>query len=372
MPVVDSGAPRRRCRTAARSSWSCWVSSGLSVKSSAATYGERTSRYSQNPLPHLHSAKLGATEQRWVAELTAYDFSVKYRRAKENRNADAMSRNPIRMPDPENHETQWAAVTCVQPTTEAPKLPVTASTTIANQQILPDQDTDIRRLQDEDQDLSAVRRIVERGSPPTVQERMGLSQFGQRLLRHLPRLRISDSLLCRVIQRPAGEIQQVILPPSVRQQAMQLGHELRGHQGPESTLAQVHERCFWPGMSADVLNHCRSCQQCQVVKAPTSGVHHSPGHLAAHAPLEIVAIDFTRYEDVLVITDVFTKWVVAVPVRDQSAETVLCVLIDEGILNFGVTTQLAELPSDQGRNFESRLVGHHYGIHKSRNPPPPP
>ena len=103
MPVVDSGALRRGCRNTARSSWSCWVSSGLSVKSSAATYGERTSWYSQttNPLRHLHSAKLGATEQRWVAELTAYNFSVKYRPAKENRNADALSRHPVRMPVPE-------------------------------------------------------------------------------------------------------------------------------------------------------------------------------------------------------------------------------------------------------------------------------
>ena len=116
-----------------------------------------------NPLRHLPSAKLGATEQRLVAELAAYNFSVKYRPAKENKNADALSRHPVRMPDPEDPETQWAAVTCVQPTTEVPRLPVTASATIANQQVLPDQDADIRRLQDEDKDLSAVRGIVDAG-----------------------------------------------------------------------------------------------------------------------------------------------------------------------------------------------------------------
>ena len=75
------------------------------------------------------------------------------------------------------------------------------------------------------------------------------------------------------------------------------------------------------------------------------------------------------YEDVLVITDVFTKWVIAVPVKDQSAETAVCVLIDEWILNFGAPMQLH---SDQGRNFESHLVGllcHHYGLRKSRTTP---
>ena len=106
------------------------------------------------------------------------------------------------------------------------------------------------------------------------------------------------------------------------------------------------------------VNHCRSCHRCQLAKAPTSGVQHPPGHLVAHTHLEIVTIDFTRlemsrdgYEYVLVITDVFTKWVVAVPVKDQSAETVVRVPIDEWILNFGAPTQLH---SDQGRNFESR------------------
>ena len=49
--VVDSGAMRRVCKATLRSSWSCWVSRGLSVKSSAATYGERTSRYSQTTTP---------------------------------------------------------------------------------------------------------------------------------------------------------------------------------------------------------------------------------------------------------------------------------------------------------------------------------
>ena len=59
-----------------------------------------------NPLQHLHSAKLGAAKQRWVAELAAYSFSVKYRPAKENKNADALLRHPVRMPDPEDPETQ--------------------------------------------------------------------------------------------------------------------------------------------------------------------------------------------------------------------------------------------------------------------------
>lgn len=43
---------------------------------------------------HLQSARLGATEQHWVAQLASFDFEVKYRAGKENTNDDALSRFP--------------------------------------------------------------------------------------------------------------------------------------------------------------------------------------------------------------------------------------------------------------------------------------
>ncbi|KAK7886939.1 hypothetical protein WMY93_026560 [Mugilogobius chulae] len=45
-----------------------------------------------NPLSHLATAKLGATEQRWVSELAMFDLTLKYRPGSQNANADALSR----------------------------------------------------------------------------------------------------------------------------------------------------------------------------------------------------------------------------------------------------------------------------------------
>lgn len=45
-----------------------------------------------NPLSHLSSAKLGAVEHRWAAQLASFDFELKYRSGRLNRNADALSR----------------------------------------------------------------------------------------------------------------------------------------------------------------------------------------------------------------------------------------------------------------------------------------
>lgn len=48
-----------------------------------------------NPLIHLHTAKLGAVEQRWVAQLANYDYQMRYRPGREHTNADVLSRLPV-------------------------------------------------------------------------------------------------------------------------------------------------------------------------------------------------------------------------------------------------------------------------------------
>ena len=104
--------------------------------------------------------------------------------------------------------------------------------------------------------------------------------------------------------------------------------------------------------------------------------HGVMGHLLASRPNEILAIDYTSLEpaqngveNVLVLTDVFSKYTMAVPTRDQHAATVARVLVSEWFYKFGVP---ARLHSDQGRNFESSLIQQSCnldGIVKSRTTP---
>lgn len=44
-----------------------------------------------NPLSHLATAKLGATEQHWAAQLACFDFDIKYRPGRNNKNTHALS-----------------------------------------------------------------------------------------------------------------------------------------------------------------------------------------------------------------------------------------------------------------------------------------
>lgn len=99
-------------------------------------------------------------------------------------------------------------------------------------------------------------------------------------------------------------------------------------------------------------------------------------HLMVSRPNEILAMDFTALEpthtgieNVLVMTEVFSKYTLAIPTHDQQALTVAQVLVTKWFCKFGVP---ARIHSDQGRNFESCLIQQLcslYGIEKSRTTP---
>ena len=97
------------------------------------------------------------------------------------------------------------------------------------------------------------------------------------------------------------------------------------------------------------------------------------GRITASRPLEILAMDFTILEkatdgreNVLVLTDIFSKFTVAIATKDQKAETVARVLVQEWFSRYGVPVRLH---SDRGSSFESGVFAalcKIYGIKKSR------
>ncbi|CAI5665466.1 unnamed protein product [Oreochromis niloticus] len=81
----------------------------------------------------------------------------------------------------------------------------------------------------------------------------------------------------------------------------------------------------------------------------------------------VISAQGNRY--VLVAMDYFTKWPEAYAVPDQSASTTAEKLVEEMFTRFGVP---AELHSDQGRNFESKVFGEicrRLGVEKTRTTP---
>lgn len=237
---------------------------------------------------------------------------------------------------------------------------------------------DIQTLQQADPLLKEVRPFWIRALRPTYAERKGLSANALVLLGQWNRLVEKEGVLYRQISRPDGaeEVLQVLLPAALKEEVLTQAHQDHGHQGIERTLAVLRERCYWPRMSSEVADWCRSCARCQVAKDCQPTMRTYMGHLLAARPNETLAIDFTLLEpahdgreNVLVLTDVFSKYTLAFPTRDQRAPTVAQVLVTEWFSKFGVP---ARIHSDQGRNFESSLIQQLcqlYGIVKTRTTP---
>ncbi len=89
-------------------------------------------------------------------------------------------------------------------------------------------------------------------------------------------------------------------------------------------------------------------------------------NITTSRPLELVCMDFLSLEpdrsnikDILVITDHFTRYAVAIPTRNQKAQTVAKCLWDNFLVHYGFPEKLL---SDQGPDFESKLIKELCGI----------
>ena len=106
----------------------------------------------------------------------------------------------------------------------------------------------------------------------------------------------------------------------------------------------------------------RGCQHCKVFEGVVVKALLCPTQ--AYAPLELVHVDFTSIEttvelnkllsvkNVLVLTDHFTRYMMAFVTKDQKAKTVMLILYEQFISVFGAQVKLL---SDCGANFTSTL-----------------
>lgn len=122
----------------------------------------------------------------------------------------------------------------------------------------------------------------------------------------------------------------------------------------------------------EIKEYCKNCERCCVAKSENQQIRPAMNHLLANRPLQILAIDFTVLEpskgkeNVLVMTDVFTKFTQAVATRDQKVSTVALCLIQQWFHHYCVPDRIH---SDQGRNFEWDIIKQLckiYDIQKSR------
>ena len=323
-----------------------------------------------NPLVHLQTAKLGAVEQRWVAQLANFDYTIQYRPGKDNTNADVLSRFPAVSTGPDQagmKPEEERLVRVVEATPIPHDLPASWGWDPERW----------RRVQAEDPALCKVKEYLERGRLPSAPERQSLALPVKRLLSHWRRLELRDGVVCRNVQdsQTFETLKQIVIHAAQAQPLWEAYHQQAGHPGLERSLSLMKRNFYWPRMEETVHAWIQACPRCVLHKARPQG--KAPlVPLISKAPMHIIAIDFLtlgrptdRYQNILVMTDLFSKFAWAVPTPDQTALTTARALWTHVIQPFGCPEVFH---SDQGPNFESRLIKELcqiYGCRKSRTTP---
>ena len=168
------------------------------------------------------------------------------------------------------------------------------------------------------------------------------------------------------------------IPKTLQVTAIKMLHTLHGHIGIQKTVNLGRQKYCFPGMYALTKRLIVSCEDCQ--KANASGhLLQSPRHLYEMAPRVFgrIHIDmlgkFTLSERnmlyLIVIVDSTSNFVVAIPVRNITTETVVRALHTHFFSVFGIPQKIV---SDNGSQFLSALwkqIGKLYNIKMSRISP---
>ena len=187
----------------------------------------------------------------------------------------------------------------------------------------------------------------------------------QFLLRHGVLLRRAKEIERFAKRPPIGEptVTQLCVPKQLRRAILYHCHgsPLAGHNGAKRTFTKLQQTFWWKGYEQDCSAWVRSCFLCQRRKTPQPKRQGLTGSLAAQSPFDTVGFDIVGpfpvdkhgHKYVLTAVDHFTRFPIAVPLRNREHATVAHALHRHLICIYGPPRRLL---SDCEQSFVSEVT----------------
>ena len=234
----------------------------------------------------------------------------------------------------------------------------------------------IREHQENDPDISEAITWVENGQRPPWQAVLAKSPMLRSLWRQFDSLVLRDAVLCRIFHSNNGTAKyyQTVMPRTLRLALLELIHaDAAAHLKLATSLAHLQRRAWWLEWRRDMAIFIQNCGKCEAYHRGPPPKQAFLRPMPMGAPSQRWSIDLVGpfamsngYKFVFTAIDVFTKFVVAVPIRNKEAQTVAKVIVERIFLPWGMSTQLL---SDCGREFENEIlteICRLLGVHKIR------
>ena len=161
------------------------------------------------------------------------------------------------------------------------------------------------------------------------------------------------------------EAWQAVDPKSMRQEVLYQLHDAAtsgGHFAVEKTLTRIKQRFWWPFMRSNVKRLIANCDRCSARSTAGKNRRAELQSTQVFISFKVIAADIldpvtlatkSKAKYILVISDLYTKYVVTVPLKDMTAATVANAIVAEWIMRYGAPDVLH---TDQGTNFNSDLM----------------
>jgi len=258
---------------------------------------------------------------RWQAYLAEFDMEIVHRKGFSHGYADSMSRRPnrtsIQLQDDDIIEG-GAFCNVVE----------------SNGKF------DWKKAQSKDCNLEQIIKMKADTVSPIVRD--DHSTVMKRLIGQWENILVKDGVLYRKFEKDSGDVQlQFVVPANMQKKLVKELHAGvgGGHLGVKKTSLKVKDRFYWSDWSQDVEICCAECVACASKKNPTKLPRAPLVSIKTGAPLEKVALDILGplpktsrgNQYIVVISDYFTKWTEAYPLRNHKAKTIAKKLVEEFI-----------------------------------------
>lgn len=178
---------------------------------------------------------------------------------------------------------------------------------------------------------------------------------------------------------------KLIPTPVCRETIILETHESLLHAGFEKTLYHIKLRYYWPKMANAVKTVIQNCTKCKEIKHPSKAVAPEMGKmLNVKSPWRIISIDFigplprsrSGNQHLLVVLDIFSKWVMLHPVRKIQSSQVCSILRNYWFARNGTPEVLlsdnaSTFTSKEFKSFLDEFKVHHWlrsRYHSQANP----